>query len=60
VYNVIWEIPVDTYFLQKASVDQVQQLMEEILESANSNLHRFRLHVADIEYGTPDENLIAI
>ena len=51
---------INTRFLQKASLDQVQQMMQEILESAKSNLHRLRLHVADIEYGTPDETLTAI
>lgn len=58
--ETIIQYVIDIYFLQIASVGQVKQLMEEILESVNSNRHRFRLHVADIEYGTPDENLIAI
>lgn len=44
-------------FISSAQRGEVKKKMEEILEAAKGDWHRFRLSVPDIEFGTPDENL---
>ena len=47
-------------FLVSANREQIREKTGQILESSKKNWDRFRLSVPDIEFGTPDENLIEI
>ncbi len=51
---------VDARFLAGSCRRDVSELMERILDAARGDWHRFRLNVPDIDFGTPDENLIEI
>jgi hypothetical protein len=43
-----------------ASRGKVREMLSAILEGTRGQWHRFRLSMADVEYGTPDENLLEI
>ncbi|GEM_PF-3187883 len=47
-------------FVASADRDQIMKKTNQILEDSWDNRHRFRLSVPDIDFRTPDENLVAI
>jgi hypothetical protein len=44
-------------FIVNATRGEVRSKIEQILELARGDWHRFRLVMPDVEYGTPDDNL---
>lgn len=50
----------DARLLVNATREDVQKEMERILTAAQGHEARFRINVPDIEFGTPDENLVEI
>ncbi len=44
-------------FLMRSTRQQVRDKIREIFEAARGNLHRLVLAMADVEHGTPDENI---
>ena len=51
---------VSTHLMRTGSVGQVEAKIDQILDAARGNWHRLTLSVADIDVGTPDENIIAV
>ena len=47
-------------FVSTASRQEVRDKINGILDKAKGDWHRFRLSMADVEAGTPDENLLEI
>lgn len=51
---------VDTTFMREASVSEVEKFGESVKESVKGHEKRFHLSIPDLEYGTPDENILAL
>lgn len=47
-------------FVYSSSRDVVGECIEGLLEAARGNLHRYRISVPDLEWGTPEGNLAEI
>jgi uroporphyrinogen-III decarboxylase len=47
-------------FAGSSDRNQIREKTNQMLEASRGNWHRFRLSVPDIDFGTPDENLIEI
>lgn len=51
---------VDTKFMREASVPEVQAFCQGVREQVAGHEARFHLSVPDLEFGTPDENILAL
>ena len=47
----------DPKFLMRSTRHEIREKIREIFEAARGNLHRLVLAMADVEHGTPDENI---
>jgi hypothetical protein len=47
-------------FVYSASREAVRERIEGLLDAARGNLHRYRISVPDLEWGTPEDNLAEI
>jgi len=47
----------DPKFLMRSTRQEIREKVLSILEAARGNLHRLVLAMADVEHGTPDENI---
>jgi len=47
-------------YVATATDIEIKAKMGELFDAAAGHLHRFRISVPDIEYGTPDDNLLTI
>jgi len=51
---------VSTHLLRTGAVADVEAKIDQILDAARGNWHRLQLNLADIDVGTPDENILAV
>ncbi len=51
---------ISAVFISTATRQEVKELIESILEKSRGDWSRLRLSMPDVEYGTPDENLVEI
>jgi hypothetical protein len=47
----------DPKFLARSTRLQIREKIREIFDASEGNLHRFVLAMADVEHGTPNENI---
>jgi hypothetical protein len=46
-------------FINESTPKEILSFMQKLIDTAGNDLHRLSLNIADIEYGTPDENIRA-
>jgi uroporphyrinogen-III decarboxylase len=58
--ETIIQYVISSSFLAEATLEAVRAKMVDTFEKAKGNLHRLRIHLADIDFGTPDDNVIEV